>query len=99
MIVSPKQEIMKIWLNSEHSKDLHIEQLDGISEINQTDEEYECECEERQRKQEEQCKAEGAWCYECSGVGLNRIDLKRHMHKDHNINIYPEINTMLHGSW
>ena len=84
---------------TEHKKNERIEQLDGNSEIEQTDEEYERECEERQRKQEEHCKAEGAWCYECSDVFLNRIVLKRHMHNNHNMDIYPEINIMQHGGW
>ena len=83
----------------EHKNDEQIEQFDGNSEIEQTDEEYEHEREDCQRKQEEHCKTEGAWCYDCNDMFFNRIVLKRHMHNDHNKDIYPEINIMLHGGW
>ena len=42
---------------TECKNDEQIEKLDGNSEIEQSDKEYEYECEERGHKQEEQCKA------------------------------------------
>ena len=84
----------------DHKKYEHeIEQLDGNSEIKESDEEYLRKSAEYDRKLEEECKAEGNWCYECSDIFLNRVVLKRHMHNDHKIEIYPDINIMIHGGW
>ena len=82
-------------LGGQKEDDHVIEQLDGNSEVEESDEEY-------YRKSaivEEGCKAEGKWCYECSDIFLNRVVLKRHMHNNHKMEIYPDINIMLHGGW
>ena len=76
-----------------------IEQLDGNAEIKESDEEYYQKQKEYDKKIEKECKADGSWCYECSDIFMNRIVLKRHMHNDHNMEIYPDINIMLHGGW
>ena len=52
-----------------------------------------------ERKQVEQAKADGSWCYQCKDLFMNKIVLKRHMHNDHNIEVHPDINIMLHGGW
>ena len=57
------------------------------------------EREAHEKKQEEEAKSDGSWCYECNDLCLNKIVLKRHMHNDHHMEIYPEINIMLHGGW
>ena len=76
-----------------------IEQLDGNAEIEESDEEYYQKQKEYDQKLEQECKADGSWCYECSDIFKNKIVLKRHMHNDHNMEIYPDINIMLHGGW
>ena len=94
----------------DHIKNMHeIPQLDGKSEVNMTavnqaavrksEEEYERERKEYNHKREEEAKADGSWCYECKDECMNRVVLKRHMHNDHNLEIYPDINIMLHGGW
>ena len=52
-----------------------------------------------EKKQEEQAKADGSWCYQCKDLFMNKIVLKRHMHNDHNTEVHPDINIMLHGGW
>ena len=94
----------------DHKRNKHeIPQLDGNSEVKKTyvkqavvsksKEEYERERKEYNRKREEEAKADGSWCYECKDECMNRVVLKRHMHNDHNLEIYPDINIMLHGGW
>ena len=37
------------------------------------------------------------WCYECDEEYCSRLGLKRHMHNEHNKNVFEDININMHG--
>jgi hypothetical protein len=76
----------------ESSLDSHKEQSDSVST-------YEQDCLDRSKRLDDHAKAQGSWCYECNDRCSNRSVLKRHMHNDHGIDIYPDIDMALNGGW
>ena len=52
-----------------------------------------------EKNQEEEAKVDGSWCYDFNHTFIINILLRRHIHNDHNIEIYPEKNIMLQGGW
>ena len=72
---------------------------DSQKEQSDSEDEYEKFLQERSKKLDDLAKAKGTWCHECNDRCSTRSVLKRHMKNDHGMNIYPEIDMMLHGSW
>ena len=60
---------------------------------------YEQACLDRSKRLNDHAKKIGSWCYECNDSCANRSVLKRHMHNDHGMDKYPEIDMTLHGGW
>ena len=72
---------------------------DSQKEQSDSEDEYEKFLQERSKKLDDLAKAKGTWCHERNDRCSTRSVLKRHMKNDHGMNIYPEIDMMLHGGW
>ena len=72
---------------------------DSPKEQSDSEDEYEKFLQERSKKLNDLAKPKGTWCYECNDRCSTRSVLKRHMKNDHGMNIYPEIDMMLHRGW
>ena len=58
---------------------------------------YEQDCFDGSKRLDEHAKEQGSWCYECNDRCSNISVLKRYMHNNYGMDIYPEIDMMLHG--
>ena len=73
--------------------------LDSTKEKSDSEDEHEKYRKERSKKLDDFAKTEGSWCYECNDRCANRTALKMHMKNDHGMDIYPELDMILHGGW
>ena len=78
---------------------VHEFNLDSHKEHSDSENKYEQACLERSNRLDDHAKTIGSWCYECNDRCKDRSVLKRHMRNDHGLDIYPEIDMMLHGGW
>ena len=69
----------------EHIKEHHtIEQLDGLSEL---------------QKSTKSIEHDELWCHKCPDQLPNRPAMKAHMHNEHNITIFEDIDMEMHGGF
>ena len=90
IILTPIKE-----LREEDSEEIdfpvHDNELSLTKEKSDSTDDYEKYLEDRSKRLDDLAKERGSWCYECNDRCPNKNVLKRHMHDDHGIDIYPEL--------
>ena len=98
LTLTPVKESREEYTEETNSP-VHEVNLDSHKEHSDSENKYEQACLERSNRLDDHAKTIGSWCYECNDRCKDRSVLKRHMRNDHGLDIYPEIDMMLHGGW